>query len=113
MTEPYDLLIENTHIVDGTGHPGYRGSIGVRGEKIAAVGVVEGPAGRVIGGSRMVTCPGFIDPHSHADVTLMKYPQAESLLMQGVTTVIAGNCGMSLAPFQAESSSDILAAMKQ
>jgi N-acyl-D-amino-acid deacylase len=113
MSEHYDLLIENTHIVDGTGRPGFPGSIGIRGEKIAAVRPLAGAADRVIDGRGMVTCPGFIDPHSHADVTLLKYPLAESLLMQGVTTVIAGNCGTSLAPFSDEGDSDILTALKQ
>ena len=59
-----------------------------------------------------VICPGFVDPHSHADVTLLKYPLAENLVMQGITTVIAGNCGMSLAPFPTDGSSDILNALK-
>jgi N-acyl-D-amino-acid deacylase len=113
MAEEFDLLIENTLIVDGTGKPGFRGNVAVRAGKIAAVGEVRGAASRVIDGSGMVTCPGFIDPHSHADVTLLKYPLAENLLMQGVTTVIAGNCGMSLAPFDSDKSSDILAALKQ
>jgi N-acyl-D-amino-acid deacylase len=112
MSEHYDLLIENTHIVDGTGRPGFPGSIGVRGEKIAALGPLDGTADRLIDGRGMVTCPGFIDPHSHADVTLLKFPLAENLLMQGITTVIAGNCGTSLAPFRDEGDSIILTALK-
>ena len=112
MSEPFDLLIKNTRIVDGTGKPSFTGSVGIRGERITAVGDVNGAALREIDGQGMVTCPGFVDPHSHADVTLLKYPLAESCLMQGITTVIAGNCGMSLAPFKTETSSDILLALK-
>ncbi len=112
MSEPFDILIKNTRIVDGTGRTSYIGSVGIRGDRIAAVGEVDGPALREIDGRGMVTCPGFVDPHSHADVTLMKYPLAQNLLMQGVTTVIAGNCGMSLAPINADSDSDITTAMK-
>jgi len=113
MTDTLDILIRNTRIVDGTGRPSFKGSLGIRGERIAALGEVGGSAVREIDGGGMVTCPGFVDPHSHADVTFMKYPLAENLLMQGITTVIAGNCGMSLAPFKVERSSDILAALKQ
>ncbi len=113
MPEEFDLIIENTQIVDGTGKPGYPGSVAVRNDKIAAVGNFKGGATRVIDGRNRVTCPGFIDPHSHADVTLLKYPLAENLIMQGVTTVIAGNCGMSLAPIKPDSDSDILQALKQ
>lgn len=112
MTEQFDILIKNTRIVDGTGLPSYIGSVGIRADRIVGIGEVDGPAVREIDGRGMVTCPGFVDPHSHADVTFMKYPLAQNLLMQGITTVIAGNCGMSLAPIDAESDSDITTAMK-
>jgi N-acyl-D-amino-acid deacylase len=113
MSDPFDILIKNTRIIDGTGRSSFIGSVGIRGDRIAAVGEIDSPAVREIDGRGMVTCPGFVDPHSHADVTIMKYPLAQNLLMQGVTTVIAGNCGMSLAPIQADSDSDITKAMKQ
>jgi N-acyl-D-amino-acid deacylase len=113
MSDYYDILIKNTRIVDGTGGASYIGSIGILGDRIKAVGELEASAALEIDGHGLVTCPGFIDPHSHADITFLKYPLTESLLMQGITTVIAGNCGMSLAPFKSENSSDILAALKQ
>jgi N-acyl-D-amino-acid deacylase len=113
MSEQFDILIKNTRIIDGSGCPSYIGSVGIHGDRIAAVGDIDGSAIRVIDGKGMVTCPGFVDPHSHADVTIMKYPLAQNLLMQGVTTVIAGNCGMSLAPIQEDTDSDITKAMKQ
>ena len=112
MPEYYDVLIKNGLIVDGSGKPAYPGSLGIQGEVITAIGTVEGEAKQTIDASGKVISPGFIDPHSHADITLMKYPYAENLVMQGITTVIAGNCGMSLAPFPTDAGSDILTAMK-
>jgi len=97
-TERYDILITNTRIVDGTGAPAYRGSVGIRGEKIAAVGKVRGTAQTVIDGSNLVTSPGFIDAHTHADDNIFDYPTAENFIMQGVTTIVTGNCGGSPAP---------------
>lgn len=97
-TEHYDVLIKNTKIIDGTGKPAYKGSIAIKGEKIVAVGKVKGDAATVLDGTGLITCPGFIDPHSHADTTIMNYPLAENLIMQGITTFVGGNCAMSLAP---------------
>lgn len=98
MSEEIDIVIKNATIVDGTGQPSYTGSIGVRGERIAAIGNLEEGAAQVIDGSRLVACPGFIDPHNHADLTILSCPHAENLLMQGITTVVGGCCGFSLAP---------------
>ncbi|MCK4784420.1 MAG: amidohydrolase family protein, partial [Desulfobacteraceae bacterium] len=93
-----DLLKKNTKIVDGTGKAAYKGNIAIKGDKIVRVGKFKGEADVVIDGSGFVTCPGFIDPHSHADHNIMKYPLAENLIMQGITTVVGGNCGNSPAP---------------
>ena len=98
QVERYDLLIKNTWIVDGTGNAGFGGSVAIRGEKIVAVGDVRGEAEVELDGSGLITCPGFIDPHSHADTTIMEYPLAPNLVMQGITTFLGGNCGMSPAP---------------
>jgi len=97
-TKPFDVLIENTTIVDGTGKAAFKGNIAIKGDKIAAIGQFRGDASVVIEGSRFITCPGFIDPHSHADMTIFKYPLAENLVMQGITTFVGGNCGTSPAP---------------
>lgn len=94
----YDVLIERTTIVDGTGKAAFTGSIAIKGEKIAALGKVEGDATTVIDGSGLVTCPGFIDMHNHGDGGIMEHPLAENLIMQGITTILAGNCGASAAP---------------
>ncbi|MFC2164173.1 amidohydrolase family protein [Acidobacteriota bacterium] len=97
-SEHYDVLIKNAKIVDGTGKAAFIGNIAIKGDKILAVGKVGGEANTVIDGTGLVACPGFIDPHSHADVTIMQYPLAENLVMQGITTFVGGNCGMSPAP---------------
>ena len=98
MSEQYDILIKDTMIVDGTGEPAFGGNIAIQGEKIVAVGDTAADAARVIDGSGLVTCPGFVDPHSHADSSILQYPLAENLVMQGVTTFVGGNCGGSPAP---------------
>jgi N-acyl-D-amino-acid deacylase len=98
MTEDYDILIRNSRIIDGTGVPAFNGSVGVQGERIVAIGDLRGAAAMVIEGMGLVTCPGFVDPHSHADMSILQYPLAENLVMQGITTFVGGNCGVGLAP---------------
>lgn len=96
---PYDLLIANATLVDGTGAPGRRASVAVRDDTIAAVGdLPPDGAGRVVNGSGLVLAPGFIDMHAHSDRTLLVDPSAESKVRQGVTTEVVGNCGMSPTP---------------
>lgn len=95
-----DILIRNPTIVDGSGSPGYRGNIGIIGEKIASIGIINGNAEMEVDGSGLIACPGFIDPHSHADLALLQLPLAENLVMQGVTTFLGGNCGLSMAPLE-------------
>src|SRR4030067_1582696 len=73
----YDILVTNTKIVDGTGQAAYRGSVGIKGEKIAAVGKIRGTAETVIDGSNLVTSPGFVDAHPPADNNIFDYPLAE------------------------------------
>ncbi len=96
--ESFDILIKNTKIVDGTGGAPRRGSVAIKNERIVALGRVTGEAETVIDGSGLVTCPGFIDPHTHADQGILRFPQATNFIWQGITTVIAGNCGFSPAP---------------
>ncbi|MBN1225292.1 MAG: amidohydrolase family protein, partial [Candidatus Aminicenantes bacterium] len=96
--ERYDLIIRGATIVDGTGGKSFRGDIAITGERIAGIGRIRGKAETVIDASGLVASPGFIDPHSHADASILKYPLAENLVMQGITTFVGGNCGLSLAP---------------
>jgi N-acyl-D-amino-acid deacylase len=94
---PFDLLITNARIVDGSGAPAVNGSVAVRDGRIAAVGRVAGTAARTIDAAGKVLAPGFIDPHSHSDTTLLTDGNAESKIRQGVTTEVIGESG-SVAP---------------
>ncbi|MEO8628046.1 MAG: amidohydrolase family protein, partial [Betaproteobacteria bacterium] len=99
MTDSYDLLIRNATIVDGTGAARYSGDIGIRGDRIAQLGALDAAqADFEIDASGKVAAPGFIDAHTHDDRLLLSGPEMTPKLSQGVTTVIAGNCGISLAP---------------
>ena len=98
----FDLAIVNGRIIDGTGNPWYRGNLWISGDTIAAIGGPKGEADRVIDAHGMVVAPGFIDIHSHSDYTILREPQAESKVRQGVTTEVVGNCGNSAAPMSEE-----------
>ena len=91
------ILIKNATVVDGVGKR-FKGSILVTGDRITETGQVTGDADTVIDADGLVAMPGFIDPHSHADHGLAFYPCCESAVMQGCTTVAAGQCGGSPAP---------------
>ena len=93
MMDEYDVLIENADIVDGTGKAVYRGSIGVKGDRVVAVGDVKGDAGEVIDASGLTAVPGFVDAHSHADWSMQFFPKCESFALQGVTTFVGGSAG--------------------
>jgi N-acyl-D-amino-acid deacylase len=97
---PFDLLITNARIIDGTGGPSVSGSVAVRDGRIAGVGRVTGPSTRTIDAGGRVLAPGFIDPHSHSDYALLTDGNAESKIRQGVTTELIGESG-SVAPQQA------------
>ena len=97
MTE-LDLLIKNANVVDGSGKPVYKASIGIKGEKVSSVGEVKGDTKKTIEAKGLTAVPGFIDAHSHADRSVQFFPQCESYLFQGVTTFVGGQCGISSAP---------------
>ncbi|TKJ32776.1 N-acyl-D-amino-acid deacylase [bacterium (candidate division B38) B3_B38] len=98
-TLPYDLAIIGGMVVDGTGNPWFRADVGIKGERIAYIGVIPAKeASEVIRGKGLVVSPGFIDIHTHTDRGLLANPLAENYLYQGVTTVVGGNCGGSPYP---------------
>jgi len=94
-----DVLIKNAEIVDGTKTPRYRGDIAIVGQKIADIGRFDDTAAaHIIDAADLVVLPGFIDMHSHGDLTLLAAPESESLIQQGITTIVGGQCGLSPAP---------------
>jgi N-acyl-D-amino-acid deacylase len=91
----YDILIRNARVVDGTGNPWFRADVAIRDGRIAAVGRLEGArAYRVIDAAGRVLAPGFIDVHTHSE-SIDRIPRADNFLLDGVTTLITGNCGGS------------------
>jgi N-acyl-D-amino-acid deacylase len=96
--QPYDVVVRNGHIIDGTGSPWYAGDIGIRTGKIAAIGHLEGaPARRSIDAHGMVVAPGFIDMLGQSELTILVDPRLPSKIFQGITTEITGEGG-SIAP---------------
>jgi N-acyl-D-aspartate/D-glutamate deacylase len=108
-----DLIIRGATIVDGTGAPGRRGDLGVQDGRIAHLafdddgtgGDAAGsapPAAEELDAAGMVVCPGFVDPHTHYDAQLFWDPLATPSNVHGITSIVAGNCGFTLAPLHAE-----------
>jgi len=95
MTEEYDVIIKDAHIIDGSGKKAYKGSIGVKGDKIAALGEVKGDSVKTVDAKGLYASPGWIDAHSHGDSTLLFFPKAESYIMQGVTSFVGGRTACS------------------
>src|SRR5687767_3108890 len=96
---PYDLLIKNGVIADGSGLPRYRADVAVKHGKIAAIGRIRGERAReVVDADGQVVAPGIVDGHTHMDAQVFWDPLGTSSCYHGITTVVMGNCGFTLAP---------------
>ena len=98
-SQDYDLIISGGKVVDGSGNPWYHADIAIKNDRIAEIGQLSNhEAKRVIDAHGLVVAPGFIDPHTHALRGIFEVPNAESALLQGVTTLTEGNDGSSPYP---------------
>ncbi len=99
MSKQFDLLIRNATVIDGTGADRFHADIGINGDRIAQMGdLSECTAKEEIDLKGQVAAPGFIDAHTHDDRMMLSNPEMTPKVSQGVTTIIGGNCGVSLAP---------------
>jgi N-acyl-D-amino-acid deacylase len=90
----FDLIVTRARVVDGTGNPWFRADVGMKDGRIAAIGNLTGKtADRTIDARDRVLAPGFIDVHTHIEGAVEKVPRGDNYLMDGVTTVVTGNCG--------------------
>lgn len=97
--ESFDIIIKGGRVVDGSGNPWYNADVGIIGERITRIGNLEGAiASQTIDATGLTVSPGFIDPHTHALQGIFDVPNAESSLLQGVTTLTEGNDGSSPFP---------------
>src|SRR5213595_1360567 len=94
----YDLVIKNGWVVDGSGLPRYRADVGVMGGRIAAIGRIRESAREVLDADGHVVAPGFIDAHTHMDAQVFWDPLGTCSCWHGITSVVMGNCGFTLAP---------------
>ena len=94
----FDLKIVNGQIVDGSGRTGYLADVGISGDRITAVGnLAAAPARETINAAGKIVAPGFIDMHTHSDLSVLYDPHANSKIYDGVTTEVVGNCGIGVA----------------
>jgi N-acyl-D-aspartate/D-glutamate deacylase len=94
----YDLVIRNGTVIDGSGRPRYRADVGVTGDRIVALGKLRERGSEEIDAEGMIVSPGFVDGHTHMDAQVFWDPLGTCSSWHGVTTVVMGNCGFTLAP---------------
>jgi N-acyl-D-amino-acid deacylase len=108
-----DLLIHNGEVLDGTGGPSYRADVAVDEDRIVEIGLLEGAqAATILDATGCVVAPGFVDVHSHADFVLPLLPTADSLVHQGITTLVVGQCGASPVPLSPDTRDEAIASME-
>ncbi|MCJ7623810.1 MAG: D-aminoacylase [Anaerolineaceae bacterium] len=107
-----DILIKNGQVIDGSGVVGKFADVAIRGDQIIDIGSLEGvKADQVIDAAGKIVSPGFIDMHSHHDMACLVNREADSLVQQGITTVVSGQCGISPAPLSDETRDQVLQMM--
>jgi N-acyl-D-aspartate/D-glutamate deacylase len=104
----YDLVIKNGVVIDGSGLPRFRADVGVRHGKIVTIGRINERAREVLDADGHVVAPGFIDGHTHMDAQIFWDPLGTSSCYHGITTVVMGNCGFTLAPCAVENKSMVI-----
>jgi N-acyl-D-aspartate/D-glutamate deacylase len=97
----FDLIISGGQVVDGSGRAAFAADVGINSGRIAAIGALGGDARTIVDARNRIVAPGFIDPHTHFDVQLLWDGAARPAIEHGVTTVVPGNCSLSLAPLKA------------
>ncbi|MGI6628097.1 MAG: N-acyl-D-amino-acid deacylase family protein [Bacillota bacterium] len=104
-----DLVLRNGTIIDGTGKPRFKADLGISKGKVVSMGnLSQAEAKRVIDISNLAVCPGFIDMHSHSDLSILAHRKATSSISQGITTEVIGSCGWSMAPCKDETKRDVI-----
>jgi len=98
MNSCFDIVIKGGEIFNGTGSPSFNADIGISEGKIIRIGEINDKGSKTIDAKGLVVSPGFIDMHNHADHAILAFPNAECYIIQGVTTSLVGNCGLSMAP---------------
>ncbi len=112
MSREYDLVIRGGQIVDGSGAPGFAGDVAVKDGRIAAVGEVSGRGSEEIDAKGLLVTPGFVDVHTHYDGQATWDQRLQPSSWHGVTTVIAGNCGVGFAPCRVEDQDRLIRLME-
>ena len=108
----FDLIIKGGTVIDGSGSPGVKADVAVTEGKISEIGIIDpNQAEAIVNAENMIVCPGFIDPHTHYDAQLFWDPHATPSSLHGITSVVMGNCGFSIAPISDTSDADYLGAM--